>query len=488
MRRSKRMRCPDGRRTEEWSWEEEEEEEYRTVEAYKRPKRDSRSNERDRRPGRFHHYRTYERCKKSTRGLEYAEHRAPEPGLKPWGHEKRATDRAVPENEQDRDRHWHYSKSLARCGSREQQRSKHHNSRSHSKSHRRKRTRSFEDDEEGHLIYHNGQVLRARYEIVSTLGEGAFGKVVECIDLTKRGIRVALKIIKNQERYREAALIEVEVLKQMNVLDSENRFACVRMLDWFDHHGHICIVFELLGLSTYDFLKENDYMPFTVDQIRHMADQIFRAVHFLHLNKLTHTDLKPENILFVDSDCDIKYNAKLKRDERTLKNLNVKVVDFGNATYDHEHHTSVVSTRHYRAPEVVLELGWNQACDVWSLGCILIEYYLGLTLFQTHDSREHLAMMERVLGPIPAHMLQQTRKQRYVHHGKLDWDEYNSSGRYVRKHCKPLKQYMSSKSSEHEQLFDLLQKMMEYDVSKRITLEEAIKHPFFTPLRKESEK
>ncbi|KAF4077277.1 hypothetical protein AMELA_G00206180 [Ameiurus melas] len=478
MRRSKRLRCPDGRRMGEWSWEEEED---RNVEAHKRTKRDSRSTERDRRPGRFHHYRTYERCNRSTRGLEYEERRVPEPGLKPRGNDKRATDRA--------DGRWHrYSKSLARFSSRDQQRSKHHNSRSHSKSHRRKRTRSFEDDEEGHLIYHNGQVLRARYEIVSTLGEGAFGKVVECIDHTNRNAtRVALKIIKNQERYREGALIEVEVLKQMNMLDSENRFACVRMLDWFDHHGHVCIVFELLGLSTYDFLKENDYMPFTVDQIRHMAYQIFRAVNFLHQNKLTHTDLKPENILFVDSDCDIEYNNKLKRDERTLKNLNVKVVDFGNATYDHEHHTSVVSTRHYRAPEVVLELGWNQACDVWSLGCILIEYYLGLTLFQTHDSKEHLAMMERVLGPIPAHMLQQTRKQRYIHHGKLDWDDCSSSGRYVRKHCKPLKQYMSSKNSEHEQLFDLLQKMMEYDVSKRITLEEAIKHPFFTPL-KESEK
>ncbi|KAK3524043.1 hypothetical protein QTP70_017550 [Hemibagrus guttatus] len=452
MRRSKRMRCPDGRRTEMWSWEEEEEE--WSVETHKRSKRDLCSSERDRRPRQFHHYRTYERCNKSTRGLEYAEHRATEPGLKACGHEKTASVRGIPEKEKeqdkDRDKHWHhYSKTLARYSSREQQRSKYRNNRSHSKSHRRKRTRSFEDDEEGHLIYHNGQVLRARYEIVSTLGEGAFGKVVECLDHTN---------------------------------------ACVRMLDWFDYYGHICIVFELLGLSTYDFLKENDYMPFTVDQIRRMADQIFRAVHFLHQNKLTHTDLKPENILFVNSDCDIEYNAKLKRDERTLKNLSVKVVDFGNATYDHEHHTSVVSTRHYRAPEVVLELGWNQACDVWSLGCILIEYYLGLTLFQTHDSKEHLAMMERILGPLPAHMLQQTRKRHYVHHGKLDWDESSSSGRYVRKHCKPLKQYMSSKNLDHEQLFDLLQKMMEYDVSKRITLEEAIKHPFFTPLRKKCEK
>ncbi|XP_016134200.1 dual specificity protein kinase CLK4-like [Sinocyclocheilus grahami] len=175
----------------------------------------------------------------------------------------------------------------------------------------------------------------------------------------------------------------------------------------------------------------------------------------------------------------------VKRDERTLKRLDVKVVDFGNATYDHEHHTSVVSTRHYRAPEVILELGWNQACDVWSLGCILIEFYLGLTLFQTHDSKEHLAMMERVLGPIPAHLLQKTRKRRYVHHDKLDWDEHSSAGRYVRKHCKPLKQYMSSKTPEHELLFDLLQKMMEYDSSKRITLEQAIGHPFFNSIRKE---
>ncbi|XP_010893509.2 dual specificity protein kinase CLK4b isoform X2 [Esox lucius] len=278
---------------------------------------------------------------------------------------------------------------------------------------------------------------------------------------------------------------EVEVLEQMNTLDNEKTFGCVRMLNWFDYHGHICIVFELLGLSTFDFLKENSFLPFTVEQIRHMSYQIFRAVAFLHRNKLTHTDLKPENILFVNSDYDMKYNAKMKRDERTLKNLDVKVVDFGNATYDHEHHTSVVSTRHYRAPEVILELGWNQACDVWSLGCILLEFYLGITLFQTHDSKEHLAMMERVLGPIPAQLLQKTKKRRYVHHDRLDWDEHSSSGRYVRKHCKPLKQYMSSKSSDHEQLFDLVQSMLQYDTSRRLTLEEALWHPFFHPVRKE---
>ena len=46
------------------------------------------------------------------------------------------------------------------------------------------------------------------------------------------------------------------------------------------------------------------------------------------------------------------------------------------------------------------ELGWNQSCDVWSIGCIIFEYYMGITMFQTHDNREHLAMMERILGKL----------------------------------------------------------------------------------------
>ncbi|XP_036380789.1 dual specificity protein kinase CLK4b [Megalops cyprinoides] len=490
MRQSKRMRSPGGWLS-EYSWEEK-------WEVRKRQKRDSHSSERENRSRRHHHhhhFRTYEghylEAKTLNERLDCKERRGREASLELVEYGEDGRGQHCREREHDRDWH-HYSKSSGRSGrSRRSSHDRYHarhqspsNHRSDSRNHRRKRSRSFEDDEEGHLIYHSGHMLRARYEIVCTLGEGAFGKVVECIDHAKGGLRVALKIIKNLERYREAAMSEVEVLEQVNSLDCDRRFACVRMLDWFNHHGHICIVFELLGLSTFDFLKENGFQPFSVSQIRHMAHQIFRAVRFLHQNKLTHTDLKPENILFVNSDYHMEYNPKMKRDERTLKNPDVKVVDFGNATYDHEHHTSVVSTRHYRAPEVILELGWNQACDVWSLGCILVEYYLGLTLFQTHDSKEHLAMMERVLGPIPTHLLQKTRKRRYVHQERLDWDEHTSSGRYVRKHCKPLKQYMSSKISEHEQLFDLIHKMLEYDVSKRITLDEALKHPFFDSLKK----
>ncbi|CAK6971115.1 dual specificity protein kinase CLK4-like [Scomber scombrus] len=343
-----------------------------------------------------------------------------------------------------------------------------------------------DDDEEGHLVDHIGVVMKERYEVVSTLGVGAFGKVVECIDREKDE-HVAVKIVRNIDCFREVAKSEITVLEEINSLDDENNFACVRMLDWFDHEGHICIVFELLGLSTFEFLRKNNFLPFSVEQIRHMAFQIFRAVCFLHRNKLTHTDLKPENILFVCSDCNLEFNDKTNCKEKKLRSLDVKVVDFGTATFDHEHHESLVSTRHYRAPEIILDLGWNQSCDVWSLACVLMEYYLGQTLFPTHDSKEHLAMMEKVLGPIPPHLLKQTRKQHYVHNECLNWDEQSSSAEYIREHCKPLKQYMQRESEEERQLFDLLSCMLEYDVCRRITLEEALFHPFFIPLRRQNQ-
>ena len=72
------------------------------------------------------------------------------------------------------------------------------------------------------------------------------------------------------------------------------------------------------------------------------------------------------------------------------------MIDFGSATFDWEHHSTIVSTRHYRAPEVILELGWSQPCDVWSVGCILFELYLGFTLFQVRFFLFHSSIRETI--------------------------------------------------------------------------------------------
>ncbi|XP_034943241.1 dual specificity protein kinase CLK2 isoform X4 [Chelonus insularis] len=339
---------------------------------------------------------------------------------------------------------------------------------------------SVEDDEDGHLVYHSGDVLANRYKVLATLGEGTFGKVVKVKDLQMDHV-MALKIIKNVEKYREAAKLEIIALEKIDSEDPDGQHLCVKMLDWFNYHGHMCIAFEMLGLSVFDFLRDNNYQPYPLDHVRHIGYQLCYAVNFLHDNQLTHTDLKPENILFVDSDFEVTYNTKKRRDVRRVKRTDIRLIDFGSATFDHEHHSTIVSTRHYRAPEVILELGWSQPCDVWSIGCILFELYLGITLFQTHDNREHLAMMERILGPIPHRMARKT-KTKYFYYGKFEWDEKSTAGRYVRDNCKPLHRYMLSEEEEHRQLFDLIQRMLEYEPSYRITLKDALQHPFFDAL------
>ncbi|XP_071855369.1 dual specificity protein kinase CLK2-like isoform X2 [Apostichopus japonicus] len=257
------------------------------------------------------------------------------------------------------------------------------------------------------------------------------------------------------------------------------------MLDWFDYHGHMCLAFEKLGASVFDFLKDNNYIPYSLHHIRHIAYQLCYSVKFMHDLSLTHTDLKPENILFLNSDYSVSYNPSKRREERTIKDSTIRLIDFGSATFDFEHHSTIVSTRHYRAPEVILELGWAQPCDVWSIGSIVFELYTGFTLFQTHDNREHLAMMDTILGPFPSWMVKKTKKNKYFYHGNVEWDRNSSSGRYVRDNCRPLSDYKTSESEEHRKLFHLIGLMLNYDPHERITLKQALDHSFFDALTKQ---
>uniref|UniRef100_F1KR61 Serine/threonine-protein kinase Doa n=1 Tax=Ascaris suum TaxID=6253 RepID=F1KR61_ASCSU len=340
---------------------------------------------------------------------------------------------------------------------------------------------AIQDDRDGHLIYKEGDIIHGRYEIVRTLGEGTFGKVVQVKDSEEGNREYALKIIKNVSKYREAARLEINVLKKLQERDPRGDFLIIQLLDNFDYHGHMCLVFELLGLSVFDFMKANDYQAYPMDQARYIAYQLCYSVKFMHDHRLTHTDLKPENILFVNSNYRLVEDGKKKKALRVVEDASVRLIDLGSATFDHEHHSTIVSTRHYRAPEVILELGWSHPCDVWSIGCIMFELYLGMTLFQTHDNREHLAMMERILGTIPYRMCRKS-KTKYFYHGRLDWNEKTQAGAYVREHCKPLIRYMKSNDVEDMELYDIISRMLEYEPSHRMTLEDALDHAYFKRL------
>lgn len=128
------------------------------------------------------------------------------------------------------------------------------------------RKKPVADDADGHLAYLPGDIIMDRYEVVANLGEGTFGKVAKCRDLDNNSY-VALKIIKNIHKYREAAKLEINVLRKLNAKDPHGRHLCVKMFDAFNYHGHMCLTFEVLGESVFDFLKSNAYAPYPMEQV-----------------------------------------------------------------------------------------------------------------------------------------------------------------------------------------------------------------------------
>ncbi|OAA44752.1 Protein kinase-like domain protein [Metarhizium rileyi] len=358
------------------------------------------------------------------------------------------------------------------------------------------------DDDDGHYIVVPDAELTEKYEITRLLGQGTFGKVVQARD-RKRNQAVAVKIIRSVQKYRDASRIELRVLATLKANDASNRYRCIHLTDCFDYRGHICIVMDLLGQSVFDFLKGNGFVPFPNSHIQNFARQLFTSVAFLHDLNLIHTDLKPENILLCDDLYQtFTYNRKIPSSSttinrqasqrRVLLNTEIRLIDFGSATFQDEYHSSIVSTRHYRAPEIILGLGWSFPCDIWSIGCILVEFFTGDALFQTHDNLEHLAMMEAVVGSrIDSHLVQSVNKMstrsggnpasKYFKRLRLDYplpETTRGSRRFV-KAMKRLHDIIPSSNQFFKHFLDLLQKIFVYDPARRITAKQALNHPWF---------
>lgn len=368
------------------------------------------------------------------------------------------------------------------------------------------------------------------------LGQGTFGKVVEAWD-KKKQTKCAVKIIRSVQKYRDASRIELRVLSTLSLNDKTNRNKCIHLRDSFDYRNHICIVTDLLGQSVFDFLKGNSFVPFPSTQIQNFARQLFTSVActsqipskislllniatVLHDLNLIHTDLKPENILLVNGAYQtFTYNrnipssshitSRTARQRRVLLDSEIRLIDFGSATFDDEYHSTVVSTRHYRAPEIILQLGWSFPCDIWSIGCIIVEFFTGDALFQTHDNLEHLAMMEAVCNAkIDGKMIKQVQQaskgsnsspMKYFCRNKLDYPTQDTT-RASRKYVKAMKrlyvsdclstvcaavanvldqEFIPNNTTFNKQLLDLLRKIFVYDPKQRITAKQALKHPWF---------
>lgn len=365
-----------------------------------------------------------------------------------------------------------------------------------------------------------GDYIANRYKILREAGLGTFGRVLECLDKQRNEV-VAIKVVRKVDKYTESAKIEAAILQDVNDKDRNNDGLCVRMFKWFEYKGHVCMVFERLGCSLYDYLKNHDYKPFPLHCIRAYAWQLLTSLEYIHSIKLVHTDLKPENILLVDDEeerpsCDSSSPSSAssygspdgsgrekwsnghqwKKRERGMSDVDtgrmslrppannaVKLIDFGGATYEDECKSSIINTRQYRSPEVILGLGWSYPSDIWSAGCIIAELYLGELLFATHENMEHLALIERCIGPLPSRMVAEASKQhssKFFRHGRLNWPEGASSEESV-DHVRKMSTLaeLIAPDDAMSGLLELLQLMLVLDPEKRVSAKEALKTPFF---------
>ncbi|KAB2024781.1 hypothetical protein ES319_D06G109300v1, partial [Gossypium barbadense] len=311
-----------------------------------------------------------------------------------------------------------------------------------------------DDDHDGHYVFNLGENLtpRLRWEKY-----------------------VAIKIVRSIRKYHDAAMIEIDILQHL-AKNEKGTSGRVQIRNWFDIRNHICIVFEKLGPSLFDFLKRNKYSPFPVDLVREFVHQLLESVAYMHDLLLINTDLKPENILLVSSEY-----VKLPG----CKSSAIKLIDFGTTAFDNQNHSSIVSTRHYRAPEIILvefKEGYFRTASEHLIENSRMTYCLGGALFQTHENLEHLAMMEMVLGPLPEHMIRRAGKI-FRSGSRLNWPEGAVSRESIRavKKLDRLKNMVSQHvESSRYFLADLLEGLLKYDPSERLTARQALNHPFFS--------
>lgn len=233
-----------------------------------------------------------------------------------------------------------------------------------------------------------------QYEVLEFLGKGTFGQVVKA---WKKGTNeiVAIKILKKHPSYARQGQIEVSILSRLSNENAEE-FNFVRAYECFSHKNHTCLVFEMLEQNLYDFLKQNKFTPLPLSSIRPIVQQVLTALLKLKQLELIHADLKPENIMLVDP---------------VSQPFRVKVIDFGSASHRNKAVTNTyLQSRYYRAPEIILGLPFKEAIDMWSLGCVIAELFLGWPLYPGSSEYDQIRFIVQTQGLPPQQLLNEAAK------------------------------------------------------------------------------
>lgn len=193
------------------------------------------------------------------------------------------------------------------------------------------------------------------------------------------------------------SLRELKILEFLNTeVDPKDLSHIIRKYDHFIYKNHMCIIFELLNHNLLELLMKNNYCGLTLKTIGFILKQIMEGVYQFQKINIIHCDLKPENILI-----------KLKKSD----DINIKITDFGSACFKSHTIATYIQSRYYRAPEVLVTYPYSAEIDMWSLGCVAAELYLGNPLFPGSNEFDQISKITSVCGNLPLYMIKNCAKR-----------------------------------------------------------------------------
>lgn len=315
------------------------------------------------------------------------------------------------------------------------------------------------DDENGKYKCVINDHIAYRYKLGKLIGKGTYGDCYKAFDF-KKNIWVALKILKNIDRFYKQGLMEVQIL---DILRKEGNKSIVNFYDHFKFRNHLIITFELLDVDLYKSLKLIEFSGFDISYTRKICIDVLRCLSFLSKINIVHGDLKPENIL---------------TRKKNMPDSVCKVIDFGSSCLKHKKIHTYVQSRYYRAPEIILGLGYGLEIDMWSLGTILAEIDSGYPLFPARNEKDLILYQMKILGIPPTDVYNYgSRYNKYfleTNGEPIHFRDY--TGRKIHPNSRKLENKL--KSNTNLEFIDFIKKCLIWDPKKRMTPDEAFEHPW----------
>ncbi|XP_056333679.1 serine/threonine-protein kinase PRP4 homolog isoform X2 [Danio aesculapii] len=333
-------------------------------------------------------------------------------------------------------------------------------------------------DAEGYYRVNIGEVLDKRYAVYGYTGQGVFSNVIRARDLARANQEVAVKIIRNNEMMQKTGLKELEFLKKLNDADADDKFHCLRLFRHFYHKQHLCLVFEPLSMNLREVLRKyGKDVGLHIKAVRSYSQQLFLALKHLKRCNILHADIKPDNILVNES--------------KTI----LKLCDFGSASHVADNDiTPYLVSRFYRAPEIIIGKSYDYGIDMWSVGCTLYELYTGKILFPGKTNNHMLKLNMDLKGKLPNKMIRKGlfKDQHFDQNLNFLYTEVDKVTEREKitvmstiNPTKDLSMDMVGRQALPEdqrkkvvQLKDLLDQILMLDPAKRITINQALQHPF----------